>query len=65
VTNSALAALELGRNRNNTVVGLGGEFDPASCCFVGSLAEEMAEHYYVDVAFMSTMGVLPTEGTFE
>jgi DeoR/GlpR family transcriptional regulator of sugar metabolism len=65
VTNSALAALELGRNRNNAVVGLGGEFDPASCCFVGSVAEGEAERYYVDIAFMSTMGVLPAEGTFE
>lgn len=65
LTNSALASMELGRNRNNTVIGLGGEFDPASCCFVGSVAEDLAERYYVDVAFMSTMGFLPSEGTFE
>lgn len=65
VTNSALTALEVGRNRNNVVVGVGGEFDPNSCCFVGSVAEESAERYYVDVAFISTMGFLPAEGTFE
>lgn len=65
VTNSVLAAMELGRNRNNTVIGLGGEFDAASCCFVGSTAEETAERYYVDIALMSTMGFLPREGTFE
>ena len=65
VTNSALTVLELGCNRNNIVVGVGGEFDPNSCCFVGSVAEEAAQHYFVDVAFVSTMGFLPTEGTFE
>ena len=65
VTNSALTALELGHSRNNTVVGVGGELDPNSCCFVGSVAEEAAERYFVDVAFVSTMGFLPAEGTFE
>lgn len=65
VTNSALTALEIGRNRNNTVIGLGGEFDPHSCCFVGASAEDAAERYYVDIAFISTMGFLPGEGTFE
>jgi len=65
VTNSALTALEIGRNRNNVVVGIGGEFDPNSCCFVGAVAEEAAERYYVDIAFISTMGFLPAEGTFE
>jgi len=65
VTNSALTALELGRNRNNAVIGIGGEFDPNSCCFVGSGAEDSAERFYVDVAMISTMGFLPTEGTFE
>jgi DeoR family transcriptional regulator of aga operon len=65
VTNSALTAMEIGRNRNNTVIGFGGEFDPNSCCFVGATAEDMAERYYVDIAFISTMGFLPGEGTFE
>jgi DeoR/GlpR family transcriptional regulator of sugar metabolism len=65
VTNSALTAMELGCNRNNMVIGLGGEFDTNSCCFVGATAEDLAERYYVDMAFISTMGFLPAEGTFE
>lgn len=65
VTNSALTSLELGRSRNNSVICLGGELDPDSCCFVGAVAEEAAERYYVDMAFISTMGFLPSEGTFE
>jgi DeoR/GlpR family transcriptional regulator of sugar metabolism len=65
VTYSALTALELGRSRNNTVISLGGEFDPDSCCFVGAVAEDAAAKYYVDVAFISTLGLLPSEGTFE
>jgi DeoR/GlpR family transcriptional regulator of sugar metabolism len=65
ITNSTLTAMEIGRNRNNDVIGLGGEFDPNSCCYVGPIAEEMAERFYGDVAFMSTMGFLPSEGTFE
>ncbi len=62
---SALTSLELGRSRNNTVIGLGGEFDPDSCCYVGAIAEDMAARYYVDVAFVSTLALLPSEGTFE
>jgi len=65
ITNSALASMEVGRNRNNTVIGTGGEFDPDSCCYVGASAEDAAERFYVDVAFISTMGFLPSEGTFE
>ncbi len=65
ITNSALTTLEIGRNRNNTVVGVGGEFDPNSCCYVGASAEDAAERFYVDIAFISTMGFLPAEGTFE
>jgi DeoR/GlpR family transcriptional regulator of sugar metabolism len=65
ITNSALTTLEIGRTRNNNVIGVGGEFDPNSCCYVGSSAENVAERYYVDLAFISTMGYLPSEGTFE
>ena len=65
ITNSALTTMEIGRNRNNGVIGLGGEFDPNSCCYVGASAEEAAERFYLDVAFISTMGFLPSEGTFE
>jgi len=65
ITNSALTSMEIGRNRNNTVIGIGGEFDPNSCCYVGASAEDAAERFYVDIAFISTMGFLPSEGTFE
>ncbi len=65
ITNSALTSMEIGRNRNNTVIGTGGEFDPDSCCYVGTNAEDAAERFYVDIAFISTMGFLPSEGTFE
>jgi DeoR family transcriptional regulator, fructose operon transcriptional repressor len=65
VTNSALTAMELGRTRNNAIIGIGGEFDPNSACFVGASAEDMASRLYVDHAFMSTKAFLPTEGTFE
>jgi DeoR/GlpR family transcriptional regulator of sugar metabolism len=65
ITNSALTSMEIGRNRNNTVIGIGGEFDPNSCCYVGASAEDAAERFYLDIAFISTMGFIPAEGTFE
>jgi DeoR/GlpR family transcriptional regulator of sugar metabolism len=65
ITNSALTTMEIGQNRNNNVIGTGGEFDPNSCCYVGPSAEDAAERFYVDIAFISTMGFLPSEGTFE
>ncbi len=65
VCHSALACLELGQGTENTVVGLGGQFDPASACFVGPTAEEAARRFFPDTAFLSTKGFLPEEGTFE
>ncbi len=65
VTHSALACLELGRTMDNTIVSLGGQFDPSSACFVGPTAEEAARRLFVDVACLSTKGFLPEEGTFE
>jgi DeoR family transcriptional regulator, L-fucose operon activator len=65
VTHSALACLEFGGAAASTVVSLGGQFDPTSACFVGSAAEEAARKFFVDVAFLSTKGFLPAEGTFE
>jgi DeoR family fructose operon transcriptional repressor len=47
------------------VIGVGGELDPASGSFVGSAAEKALEELFVDVAFMSTKGFIPREGTFE
>ena len=65
VTSSSLVAMELGSNRNNKVIGLGGELDHDSRCYVGAATEEMADRLYVDMALISTMGFLPAEGTFE
>lgn len=65
VTHSALVCLELGRSGSNTVFNLGGQFDPASACSGGPATEESARKFYVDIAFFSTKGFLPEEGTFE
>jgi DeoR/GlpR family transcriptional regulator of sugar metabolism len=43
----------------------GGQFDPATACLVGPAAEEAARRFFVDIAFFSTKGFLPDEGTFE
>ena len=64
-TNSALICLELGLSKDNTVVGIGGQFDPASASLVGPTAEEAFEGLYFDLAIGSTKGFLPAEGTFE
>jgi DeoR/GlpR family transcriptional regulator of sugar metabolism len=65
VTHSGLVCLAFGPAPERTVLGLGGEFDPASACFVGCAAEEAARQFFVDIAFFSTKGFLPREGTFE
>lgn len=65
ITASAMVCVELGRSGDNTIVCLGGQYDPASSCFVGPTSEDAAHNFYVDVAFMSTKGFLPAEGTFE
>ena len=65
VTHSALVCLELGRTMDNTIISLGGQFDPSSACFVGPTAEEAARRLFVDVAYLSTKGFLPAEGIFE
>ncbi|MCC6579579.1 MAG: DeoR/GlpR transcriptional regulator [Phycisphaeraceae bacterium] len=65
VTNSAQACMELGRGKGNMTVGIGGQYDAASASFVGPTAEESAARFFVDVAFMSTKGLIPDEGTFE
>lgn len=65
VCHSALTCLAFGQSAENTVIGLGGQFDPASACFVGPAAEETAQRFFPDTAFLSTKGFLPGEGTFE
>jgi DeoR/GlpR family transcriptional regulator of sugar metabolism len=64
VTNSALACLEMS-NGQNTIIGIGGEYDPATLSFVGPQAEDFARSVFVDLAFFSTKGFLPTDGTYE
>ena len=62
VSHSALVCLEFGAGSPDVVVGLGGQFDPATACFVGPAAEEAARRYFVDVAFLSTKGFLRRRG---
>ncbi len=65
VTNSALACLELGKSSNNTVIGIGGQFDANSLSFVGPQAEDAIHSMFFDAAFVGTKGFIPAEGTFE
>ena len=62
-----MVCMEFGQaaENKNTVIALGGQFDTASACFVGPTAEETARQFFVDIAFFSTKGLLPEEGTFE
>jgi DeoR/GlpR family transcriptional regulator of sugar metabolism len=65
VTHSGLVCMEFGPNSGHAVVSVGGQFDPGSACFVGPTAEEAARRFFIDIAFLSTKGFLPDEGTFE
>jgi DeoR/GlpR family transcriptional regulator of sugar metabolism len=65
VTPSALVAMELGRNSDLVVIGVGGQYDPDSLCFVGPTSEQWMRQFFVDQAFMSTKAYVPDEGTFE
>jgi len=64
LTNSALTCLELSKG-NNTIIGIGGEYDPVTLSFAGPQADEMAKSLLVDQAFFSTKGFLPEDGTYE
>ena len=65
VSNSLLICFEAGRHRANTVIGLGGEYDPQSFCFSGPRVEDKIGTMRLDVACLSTKAVRPEEGTFE
>src|ERR1051325_4664475 len=54
VTNSALACLELGKNSDNTIIGIGWQFDANSLSYIGSQAEDWAKTLFVDIAFVGT-----------
>lgn len=64
LTNSALTCLEMSHGQN-TIIGIGGEYDSVTLSFVGTQAEEMAKSYFVDQAFLTTKGFLPADGTYE
>jgi DeoR family transcriptional regulator, fructose operon transcriptional repressor len=66
VTNSALVCMELGSGgQKNMIVAIGGQYDPSSLSYVGPTTEQQASNYFVDLAFMSTKGFIPNEGTYE
>lgn len=65
VTNSALACIELGQTNNNTIIGIGGQFDANSLSYIGAHAEDWARTLFVDLAFVGTKGFIADEGTFE
>ncbi|MEX0642721.1 MAG: DeoR/GlpR family DNA-binding transcription regulator [Pirellulales bacterium] len=65
VTNSVYVCLELAGANHISILSLGGKLDPGSGCFVGPTSEEVAGRFFVDIAFLSTMGVVPSIGTFE
>lgn len=65
VTNSMMVCREVGQNGNNVVLGLGGQYDPASLSFVGAACETEIAKFFPDIAIFSTKGFMPTEGTYE
>ena len=65
ITNSVMVCREVGRNAENTVIGLGGQYDPASLSFMGAACEAEADKFFPDVAVFSTKGFIPAEGTYE
>ena len=65
VTNSVMICREFGRNADNMVVGLGGQYDPASLSFIGPSCEKEAAEFFPDLAVFSTKGFMPAEGTYE
>jgi len=65
VTNSLLICREMGRSNDNTIVAMGGQYDPATFCCVGPIAEGQVGQYFADKAFFSTKGFVASEGTYE
>jgi DeoR/GlpR family transcriptional regulator of sugar metabolism len=65
VTNSIMICRDLGQNSNNSVVGLGGQYDPTSLSFLGAACEDEVRAFFPDVAVFSTKGFIPAEGTYE
>jgi DeoR/GlpR family transcriptional regulator of sugar metabolism len=64
VTHSVHICLAL-RSGPNNVVCAGGELERRSLCFVGAYTESFVGSVFVDTAFVSATGFVPSEGTFE
>lgn len=65
VTNSLLVSQEAGRSKGNTVLMLGGRYDPETRCVSGPTSEAQIAQYHVETAYLSTKGLIPNEGTYE
>jgi DeoR/GlpR family transcriptional regulator of sugar metabolism len=65
VTNSTMVCRDVGQNGDNVVVGLGGQYDPASLSFTGAACEDEAARFFPDIAIFSTKGFMPNDGTYE
>lgn len=65
VTNSVLVCRELGAGNDNTIIALGGQYDPPTFCCVGTTAESHAGEFFADKAFFSAKGFVPADGTYE
>lgn len=64
VTHSLQVCLTI-RSGRNSVICAGGEFEPRSLCFVGAQTESHVGSLFIDKAFVSATGFVPTDGTFE
>lgn len=65
ITNSILICRDIGQNKNHEIIGLGGQYDPASLSFMGPACEEEAGKYFVNMAVFSTKAFRPADGMFE
>ena len=65
VTNSVLICRELANGNDNTIIALGGQYDPPTFCCVGTTAESQAGEFFASKAFFSTKGFVPSDGTYE
>jgi len=65
VTNSVLICRELAGGNDNTIIALGGQYDPPTFCCVGTTAESQAGEFFANKAFFSTKGFVPSDGTYE
>ncbi|WP_308638157.1 DeoR/GlpR family DNA-binding transcription regulator [Paenibacillus silvisoli] len=65
LTNSLKVAYVLSEKKNVTVISTGGTLVPNSLSFVGPLAEQSLEEYYVDKAFISCQGAHMERGISE